>query len=54
MVRVGQGEYALPQKQAFTIIPMGVNADVGVVGETEVHDAAEYPVGLRITGYTVD
>lgn len=33
---------------------MGVNADVGVVGETEVHDAAEYPVGLRITGYTVD
>ena len=31
------------------VVAMGVYADVGVVGETVVHDAAEDVVNMRIT-----
>jgi hypothetical protein len=33
---------------------MGVNADVWIMGETKVHDAAEYTVNFWITGYPMD
>jgi hypothetical protein len=33
---------------------MGVNPDVWVMGETVVHDAAEYTMNIGITGYAVD
>ena len=36
------------------IVSMGVNADVGILGETEVHDVAEYSVSIGITGYPMD
>ena len=35
------------------VVAMGVYADVGVVGETVVHDAAEDVVNMRITGNAV-
>ena len=36
------------------IVSMGVNADVWIMGETKVHDAAEYTVNFWITGYPMD
>ena len=36
------------------VVAMGVYADVGVLGETVVHDAAEDVVNMRITGNTVN
>ena len=36
------------------VVAMGVYADVGVVGETVVHDTAEDVVNMRITGNTVN
>ena len=36
------------------IISMGVNANVWIMGEAEVHDAAEYIVNFWITGNTMD
>ncbi len=37
-----------------TVVPMGVNANVGIFRETEINDAAEYTVSIRKTGNTVD
>ena len=37
-----------------SIVTMGVYANVWVMGETEVHDAAEYSVSIWVTGDTVD
>ena len=37
-----------------TVIFMGIDADVWIVGETEVHDGAENVMSLRITGDTMD
>jgi hypothetical protein len=34
-----------------SIVPMGVNANVWVMGETEVHDAAEYSVSIGINAF---
>lgn len=36
------------------VVSMGINADVGIMGETVVHYAAEYSVNIGITGYTMD
>ena len=36
------------------VVSMGINTDVWIVGETVVHDAAEYSVSIGITGYTMD
>jgi hypothetical protein len=36
------------------VVSMGINADVGIMGETEVHDTAEYTVNFWITGNTMD
>ena len=37
-----------------SIVTMGVNANVRVMGETEVHDTAEYTMSIWVTGYAVD
>ena len=36
------------------IVPMCVDADIRVVGEAEVHDAAEYPMDFRVAGDAMD
>jgi hypothetical protein len=36
------------------VVSMGVNTNVWIMGETIVHDAAEYAVNIGITGYTMD
>ena len=36
------------------VVSMGVNTNVWIMGETVVHDAAEYTVNIGITGYTMD
>ena len=36
------------------VVSMGVNADVWIMGETEVNDTAEYSVNIWITGYPMD
>jgi hypothetical protein len=33
---------------------MGIDADIRIVGETEVHDGAEDAMSLRIAGDTMD
>ncbi len=36
------------------VVLMGIDADVGVVGEAEVHNAGEDAMSLRVTGYSMD
>ena len=36
------------------VVSMGINADVGVMGETVFNDTAEYSVNIWITGYPMD
>ena len=36
------------------VVSMGINADVGVMGETVFNDTAEYSVNFWITGYPMD
>ena len=36
------------------VVPVGVYADIGVVGEAPVHNQPEHPVDLRTTADPVD
>ena len=36
------------------VVAMSVDADIGVVGETEIHDGGEDAVDIRIAGDAVD
>ena len=37
-----------------SVVAMGVDTNVWILGETVFHDAAEYSVNIGITGYTMD
>jgi hypothetical protein len=36
------------------VVAMCIYADVRVVREAEIHDAAKYAMNIRITGYSMD
>jgi hypothetical protein len=36
------------------VVLVGVNTNVWIMGETKVHDVAEYAVDIRVTGYSVN
>ena len=37
-----------------SVVLMGINANVGIMGGTVIHDTSEYSVSIWITGYPMD
>ena len=37
-----------------SVVLMGINANVGIMGGTVIHDTSEYSVSIWVTGDTVD